>query len=83
METKDKKQNAEQGSLATQAQKLKKQRRRQLVASAIGVAVLIWGAIKIIGIFIDYKSTETSNGAQVEQYLAHVNLPDTEYIRQS
>lgn len=53
METKDKKQNAEQGSLATQAQKLKKQRRRQLVASAIGVAVLIWGAIEIIGIFID------------------------------
>ena len=81
METKDKKQNAEQGSLATQAQKLKKQRRRQLVASAIGVAVLIWGAIKIIGIFIDYKSTETSNDAQVEQYLSPVNLRATGYIK--
>ena len=81
METKDKKQNAEQGSLAKQAQKLKKQRRRQLVASAIGVAVLIWGAIKIIGIFIDYKSTETSNDAQVEQYLSPVNLRATGYIK--
>lgn len=82
METKDKKHDAGQGSLATQAQKLKKQRRRQLVASAMGVAVLIWGAIEIIGIFIDYKSTETSNDAQVEQYLSPVNLRATGYIKQ-
>ncbi len=64
-----------------QAARLKKQRRRQLIASTIGLAVLLWGAIEIIAIFIDYKSTETSNDAQIEQYLSPVNLRASGYIK--
>ncbi|MGN0220932.1 MAG: HlyD family secretion protein [Prevotella sp.] len=61
--------------------KLKKQRRRQMVTSAIGLAILVWGLIKVVGIFIDYRSTETSNDAQVEQYLSPVNLRAAGYIK--
>ena len=61
--------------------KLKKQRRRQMVVSTIGVAILLWGVIEIIGIFWDYKSNESSNDAQVEQYLSPVNLRASGYIK--
>ena len=61
--------------------KLKKQRRRQMVVSTIGVAILLWGVIEIIGIFWDYKSNESSNDAQVEQSLSPVNLRASGYIK--
>ena len=61
--------------------KLKKQRRRQMVVSTIGVAILLWGVIEIIGTFWDYKSNESSNDAQVEQYLSPVNLRASGYIK--
>ena len=64
-----------------QVAKLKKQRRRQMVTSGIGLAILVWGLIKVVGIFIDYRSTETSNDAQVEQYLSPVNLRAAGYIK--
>ena len=61
--------------------KLKKQRRRQMVVSTIGVAILLWGVIEIIGIFSNYKSNESGNDAQVEQYLSPVNLRASGYIK--
>lgn len=64
-----------------QVAKLKKQRRRQMITSGIGLAILAWGLIKVVGIFIDYRSTETSNDAQVEQYLSPVNLRAAGYIK--
>ncbi|MGN1264033.1 MAG: HlyD family secretion protein [Prevotella sp.] len=64
-----------------QLAKLKKQRRRQMVASTIGVAILIWGVFEVVNIFLDYNSTETSNDAQVEQYLSPVNLRAAGYIK--
>lgn len=63
------------------AKKLRRQRGRQIIASLIGLAILGWGAWEVIGIFIDYKSTETSNDAQVEQYLSPVNLRASGYIQ--
>ena len=73
----------EQGenTLPKQRKQLRKQRVRQMIVSLIGIAVLVWGAVEIIGIFIDYKSTETSNDAQIEQYISPVNIRATGYIK--
>ncbi len=54
--------------------KLKKQRVRQIIASLIGVAILAFGLWKIVCLFLDYSSNETSNDAQIEQYISPVNL---------
>ena len=60
--------------------KLKKQRVRQIIASLIGVAILAFGLWKIICLFLDYSSNETSNDAQIEQYISPVNLRASGYI---
>ena len=60
--------------------KLKKQRIRQIVASLIGVAILAFGLWKIVCLFLDYNSNETSNDAQIEQYISPVNLRASGYI---
>ena len=60
--------------------KLKKQRVRQIVASLIGVAILAFGLWKIVCLFLDYNSNETSNDAQIEQYISPVNLRASGYI---
>ena len=62
------------------AKKLKSQRGRQLVASLLGVAILVWGLWRVICVFVDYNTTETSNDAQIEQYISPVNLRATGYI---
>lgn len=62
------------------AKKLKRQRGRQLVASLLGIAILVWGLWRVICVFIDYNTTETSNDAQIEQYISPVNLRATGYI---
>lgn len=61
--------------------KLKKQRRRQLLASILGIALLLWGVVEVACMFLDYKHTETSNDAQVEQYISPVNLRASGYIK--
>lgn len=60
--------------------KLKKQRVRQIIASLIGVAILAFGLWKIVCLFLDYSSNETSNDAQIEQYISPVNLRASGYI---
>ncbi len=60
--------------------KLKKQRGRQLVASLIGIAILIVGLWKVIMLFLDFNNHETSNDAQIEQYISPVNLRASGYI---
>ena len=62
------------------AKKRKRQRGRQLVASLLGVAILVWGLWRVVCVFIDYNTTETSNDAQIEQYISPVNLRATGYI---
>ena len=61
-------------TLQEQAKKLRKMRRRQRIASLLGIAVLVWGVVQAAFLFLDYKNTETSNDAQVEQYISPVNL---------
>ena len=76
MEDKEKQMTAEE-----KAKKLKKQRARQMIVSLIGVAVLVWGLIEVVFMFLDFKNNETSNDAQIEQYLSPVNLRATGYIK--
>ena len=52
------------------AKQLKRQRIRQIVVSLIGVAILVWGIVKIGCMFMDYKSNEKSDDAQIEQYIS-------------
>ncbi|WP_303913310.1 HlyD family secretion protein [Bacteroides mediterraneensis] len=68
-------------TLQEKALKLKKQRRRQLLASILGIALLLWGVVEVACMFLDYKHTETSNDAQVEQYISPVNLRASGYIK--
>ena len=63
------------------AEQLKKQKVRQMIVSLIGLALIAWGVFEVVCMFIDYRSNETSNDAQVEQYLSPVNLRASGYIK--
>ena len=69
-------------TLAKQAAKLRRQRTQRIVASVFGIAVLIYGIVKTTIIFMDYHHTETSNDAQIEQYISPVNLRASGYIKE-
>ena len=75
------KNNASEATHETRLQKLKKQRRRHIIASLLGEGVLVWGVIKVSRLLLDYKRTETCNDAQIEQYLSPVNVRATGYIK--
>lgn len=47
----------------------------------IGICLAIWGLYAIISLFVDYKSSETTEDAQVEQYLSPVNIRLPGYIK--
>lgn len=68
-------------SLEVTAKKLKQQKIRQLVVSLIGVALVVWGLVQVVLMFVDYASNESSNDAQVEQYISPVNLRASGYIK--
>ena len=59
---------------------IKPLRGRRLVVSLVGIAILAYGLWKLVGVFRDYTATETCNDAQVEQYIATVNLRASGYI---
>ena len=63
------------------AKKLKKLRRWQIVVSLLGTAIIAWGVIQVVCLFLNYKSSETSNDAQIEQYISPINLRASGYIR--
>ena len=73
--------NEKQMTAEEKAKKLKKQRARQMIVSLIGVGILVWGIIEVACMFLDFRNNETSNDAQVEQYLSPVNLRATGYIK--
>lgn len=52
------------------AKKLKKLRRWQIVVSMLGIVIIAWGIIQVVCLFLNYKSCETSNDAQIEQYIS-------------
>lgn len=41
-------------TLQEKALKLKKQRRRQILASLLGIAILAWGIVEVACLFLDY-----------------------------
>ena len=63
------------------AQKLRKLRRWQIAVSLLGTAIIAWGVIQVACLFIGYKSSETSNDAQIEQYISPINLRASGYIK--
>lgn len=67
--------------LQEKALNLKRQRRRRILASVVGISILVWGLIETGCMFFNYKYAETSNDAQVEQYISPVNLRASGYIR--
>ena len=64
-----------------QVAKLRKLRRRHVAVSILGILVLAWGVVEAGCLFFDYKRTETSNDAQIEQYISPVNLRASGYIK--
>ena len=63
------------------ARQVKKQKFRQTIVRLSGIALILWGVVKVVLLFIDYSSNETSNDAQVEQYISPVNLRASGYIK--
>lgn len=63
------------------ARKLKKQRSRRWLVSLAGLLVLLAGIVQVVLLFTGYKQAETSNDAQIEQYISPVNLRASGYIR--
>ena len=59
---------------------MKKLRRWQIAVSLLGVAIIVWGVIEVICLFLNYSQTETSNDAQIEQYVSPINLRASGYI---
>ncbi len=62
------------------AKKMKKLRRWQIAVSFLGVAIIVWGVIEVVCLFLNYSRTETSNDAQIEQYVSPINLRASGYI---
>ena len=73
--------NSTQSNHELTAKQLKRQRIRQIAVSLIGVAILVWGIVKIACMFMDYKSNEKSDDAQIEQYISPVNMRASGYIK--
>lgn len=68
-------------TLKQKAAKLRKQRMRQRLASVFGIIIIMCGIVKTATVFMNYKSTETSDDAQIEQYISPVNLRASGYIK--
>ena len=79
METKER--NNASNTHQEKAKKLRKLRRWQIVISLLGAAIVIWGVIEVVCLFLDYKQTEVSNDAQIEQYISPINLRASGYIK--
>ncbi len=73
--------NNTSSTLKEKAKKLKKLQRWQILVSLLGIAIMIWGVIQVICLFLGYKHSETSNDAQVEQYISPINLRASGYIK--
>ena len=63
-----------------QKKQVKKWGPMQWVMTVLGVCVLIWGAFEGVMLFVDHTENETSDDAQVEQYVTPINIRATGYI---
>ena len=53
------------------AKKMKKLRRWQIAVSLLGVAIIVWGVIEVVCLFLNYSQTETSNDARSSICIAY------------
>ncbi len=67
--------------LEKKTKRINKQRVRQWVVSIVGIGLVLYGVLKMIMMLIDYRSNESSNDAQIEQYISPVNLRASGYIK--
>ena len=72
--------NQEKDLRQEKVQKLKKMRRWQIVVSIIGIAILGIGIWQSVELFLDFKRTEVSNDAQIEQYIPMPSCLSERYI---
>ncbi len=61
---------------------MRKVRTTRIVLTVIGAIVIVFGIWTAIATLIDYKRTETTNDAQVEQYVSPINVKVPGYIRE-
>ena len=71
----------EGGTRFEKAKKLRKLRRWQIAVSLLGAAIVVWGIVEVACLFLGYNRTETSNDAQIEQYISPINLRASGYIK--
>ena len=62
------------------AEEKKKKSPVQWVMTTVGIAVIGWGLYEGVMLFVDHTQNETSDDAQVEQYVAPINVRATGYI---
>lgn len=63
------------------AKKLKKVRTFRYVLSTVGIIIVVLGIWQLVRLLWDYKQNETTNNAQVEQYISPINIRVSGYIR--
>lgn len=59
---------------------IKPLRGRRLVVSLVCIGIIAYGLWRLVDVFIEYTASETSNDAQIEQYITPVNLRASGYI---
>lgn len=60
----------------------KKNKTPKIIASAVAVLFLGWGIWMIVSMFNEYRSTVTTDDAQVEQYISPINVKVPGYIKE-
>ena len=63
------------------AKRLKKVRTVRYVLSTVGIIIVVLGAWQLVQLLWAYKQNETTNNAQVEQYISPINVRASGYIR--
>ena len=64
-----------------QLKKLRILRTSRWILSTVGLLVIIAGLWQSVLLFLDYKKSETTNDAQIEQYVSPINIKVPGYIR--
>lgn len=65
----------------TQKQEAGQASKRKKAAGIVGICLAILGLGAIVSLFVDYRSSETTDDAQIEQYLSPVNIRVPGYIQ--
>lgn len=73
----------ENSSHYKRSKKLKALRFGQYTLNAIGIIVLCYGVYEAACLFLNYKRCETSNDAQIEQYISPINILRTGICKES